>query len=84
MVALNAAEAFADAEAERLERERREVTAAILLVAGGRYPLVTITSLTDARFVAEDLAAFASARRVLVELVGGPDDLGSDLVVRRP
>jgi hypothetical protein len=83
MAALDVVEALHGPDARRREIECTELTAAILLVADGRCPSVTITNLPDARLLALELAPFAEARRVRVELLGHAQDFGSDILVRR-
>jgi hypothetical protein len=65
-----------ETESPRLARARIEITAAILLVAGGRIPEVLVANLPDCRALVPDLQHEARLRGVellLEERADGPD-----------
>jgi hypothetical protein len=65
------------------ERERRQVQAAILLVADGRYREVVIAGLPDARLIAMGLVPDARRQGSDITLPANLCGSGCDVVVRR-
>jgi hypothetical protein len=65
------------------DRDRRQVEAAILLVADGRYPSVVIANLADADPIARALCATASRAGVALSTTRRFVDGGADIVIRR-
>jgi hypothetical protein len=69
-------EMTSETESPRLARARIEVTAAILLVAGGRFPEVLVANLPDCRAIMCDLrdeAARQGVELLLEERADGPE-----------
>ena len=69
--------------AERLAGERNQVAAAILLVAGGRYPRVIVANLPDAAAIAAELEPDARRRGVELTVPEHATAPSLDIVVRR-
>ncbi len=62
-------------------RERNHLEAAILLVAGGRYPEVVVTNLDDAPALARELASIAAGRGVRLAVSPAPAGPAHAIVV---
>ena len=69
-------------EERLLEGERREVEAAMALVAGGRVLAVIVANLAHCRLVVEGLRARAREMGIELELLAHPSDPGCDVSVR--
>ncbi len=73
---------------ERLEpsqhhqRARQQVAAAILLVADGRYPEVTVANIDDAAVLAAELAEEADRRGVTLTLTPGATDRTRRIIIQ--
>jgi len=72
-----------DAATSRVARERNEIAAAILLVAGGRYPTVLVANLPDVADVVAALRGDATSKGVRLILDERADGLGCDVRVTR-
>lgn len=68
-------------EARQLDQERRELEAAMDLVATGRFPAVIVTNLANCRLVVEELRERAGVIGVELELLAHPSDPGCDVSV---
>lgn len=65
------------------DRDRRQVEAAILLVADGRYRSVVVANLVDADPIARELCATASRNGVALSTTPRLSGGGADIVVCR-
>lgn len=65
------------------DRDRRQVEAAILLVADGRYPSVVIVNLADSDPIARELCATAARNGVQLSTIRRLGGGGADIVVCR-
>jgi len=72
-----------DAATTRMARQRNEIAAAILLVAGGRYPAVLVANMADAADIAAAMRGDAASKGVRLILAERADGLGCDVRVTR-
>ncbi|HTC86602.1 MAG TPA: hypothetical protein VK656_07845 [Candidatus Acidoferrum sp.] len=66
-----------------LERELREVEAAIAMVEEGGAPSVSLAGLSHAEAIVEALRESAAGRGVVLESIWGWEEDHSDLIARR-